>query len=107
MITNVMMAKKYIPACNTIIAPGKTSKVWLQTKVYNGAKTRGVAASKEANRENMAPSSFEGVTFDNADLIVIPGVELNNPIAAPEKTIHIQKKKFVKTSIVVINGLQT
>ena len=57
--------------------------------MYNGAKTRGVAASKEANRENMAPISFEGVTFDNADLIVIEGVELNNPIAAPEKTFHI------------------
>jgi len=64
--------------------------------VYNGAKTRGVAASKEANRENMAPSSFEGVTFDNADLIVIEGVELNKPIAAPENTFHIfQKKKIV------------
>ena len=58
--------------------------------MYNGAKTRGVAASKEANRENMAPISFEGVTFDNADLIVIEGVELNNPIAAPEKTYHNQ-----------------
>ena len=63
--------------------------------MYNGAKTRGVAASKEANRENMAPSSFEGVTFDNADLIVIPGVELNKPIAAPENTFHILQKKIV------------
>ena len=83
-----MIAKKYIPACNTIIAPGKTSKDSLQTKVYNGDKTRGVAASKDANKENIAPSSFDGVTFDKADLIVIPGVELNNPIAAPEKTFQ-------------------
>ena len=88
MITNVMIAKKYIPACNTIIAPGKTSKVWLQTKVYNGDRTRGVAASKDANKENIAPSSFDGVTFDRADLIVIEGVQLNNPIAAPEKTFQ-------------------
>ena len=67
--------------------------------MYNGAKTRGVAASKEANRENMAPSSFEGVTFDNADLIVIEGVELNKPIAAPENTFHILQKKKLSTNV--------
>ena len=87
-----MIAKKYIPACNAIIAPGKTSKDSLQTKVYNGDKTRGVAASKDANKENIAPSSFDGVTFDKADLIIIEGVLLNNPIAAPEKTFQFLNK---------------
>ena len=56
--------------------------------MYNGDRTRGVAASKDANKENIAPSSFDGVTFDRADLIVIEGVQLNNPIAAPEKTFQ-------------------
>ena len=54
-----------------------------------GEITSGIAASKEANSENIAPSSFSGVIFDKYDLTVMAGVVDINPIkvATGGKTI--------------------
>ena len=45
-----------------------------------GEITSGIAASKEASSENIAPSSFSGVIFDKYDLTVMAGVVDINPI---------------------------